>query len=133
MFSNTPESNHYHHNILITINMGNKLFAVTFLDDLVTDGRAQIVFNRREEDINRTPKFRAVDAPLSTKGQQQTEKDLLKVAQSQEPTRTLAVGNDEQLKYGEVYIYDTAIWKEVKEVRPEIGESYGKFRQLVRV
>lgn len=113
--------------------MGNKLFAVTFLDDLVTDGRAQIVFNRREEDINRTPKFRAVDAPLSTKGQQQTEKDLLKVAQSQEPTRTLAVGNDEQLKYGEVYIYDTAIWKEVKEVRPEIGESYGKFRQLVRV
>lgn len=109
----------------------NTLHAVAFGYDIENEGRSQILFNQLAEKINRVEVWQAIDVPLNRRGQQQTEKDLLAAFVAAFPNRRFAIGKDEHLRYSEVFIYDVALWDSVKEYRPGVPESYGKFQQLV--
>ena len=110
--------------------MANKSHALAYLQEIEDDGKSQIIFNRDPQAINRTPKFKAVDVPMSNRGQQQTERYLLMAVQAQAPKLVLAIGYQESLRYAEVHIYDTARFEQVSVTDKEMPDM-GKFKRLV--
>lgn len=102
--------------------------AVAYLDDLEADGRTQVLFNKQE--MNTQPQFKGVSVPVSKKGQQQSELDILAEAQKHvTPGVTLALGYDETLRFVVVYLYDISKWESFKAERDDC-KGYGEFKQM---